>query len=402
MDHSRTDANLLAPRGLGRLPEELVDLVCSFVRDFEVDDTVTTLGSLCLTSRQFLTPAHRALLYDPSLVLAERDVEHAHLILHRILMRPELGQHVKRLEGLVELRPLDFGPPPIFANWAISLLRCCPNLEAVVVWPDLVTGWLSELAKLPRLRHLIVQVRCEDDEWLTGSPDPLPAFLASLNLDQLESLTLRHFNCPVSTPAPLRLPVVRLCLEQYAVADSDSAPDHHIGLDLCDVRRLTLRPSFNAMSVFPAGLPVRLETFILHPIFTSFARSYYPWVRWPAFEWRDMFIASSTLSNLTIIILKEVTVDLATFQLITSLARNLHRIEFRDSDWDEQEWTYMSQSSNPSPDDHLVNALGYVPNLRFLHLGAIPTRFAQDIHETQTHCMLHGIELEWRLRLEVA
>ena len=36
MKDSRTSADPLGPHGLARLPEELVDLVCSFVRDFEV------------------------------------------------------------------------------------------------------------------------------------------------------------------------------------------------------------------------------------------------------------------------------------------------------------------------------------------------------------------------------
>ncbi|BGP45889.1 26S proteasome regulatory subunit 7 [Rhodotorula kratochvilovae] len=245
MDYLRTSADPLGPHGLARLPEELVDLVCSFVRDFHVEDAVTTLSSLCLTSRQFLDPAHRALLYDPSRVLARREVEHAHLFLNRILGRPELGMYVKELEGLVDLfdnvpaLSRDHELPVAFVNWAMSLLRCCPNLEAVAVWPDAAVGWSEELERLPRLRHLTVQARFENEQYLEDDLGTAHSFLTSARLDHLSSLTLRQLG-HLGYDAPVQLPVSwsEYFAEMPALPNLTVVVMHAIDVDLVAFERV--------------------------------------------------------------------------------------------------------------------------------------------------------------------
>ncbi|BGP45933.1 hypothetical protein JCM10450v2_001768 [Rhodotorula kratochvilovae] len=388
MKDSRRSADPLGPHGLARLPEELVDLVCSFVRDFEVKDAVTTLGSLCLTSRQFHAPAQRALLYDPSRILAKRHVQHAHLFLNRILRHPELGKQVKRLEGLVDLfddvpaLSLIHEEPVAFLNWAMCLLRHCPTLEAVAVWPDVAAGWMAELDKLPRVRHLTVQGRIADDQYLDDDLDASHSFLASARLDHLSSLTLRHLGHPAD-PAPVHLPVERLVVDKCDIFDVELTVDFNM------VRHLSLKPSSPYVYPCRGRLQPVLESFTFQP---KVPLLHTCWSRWPTERWSDFFTEAPALPNLTMVVLHSVDVDLEAFEQVTSVAHNLQHIELRDSVWVEDDWTI---GFSPSPDDRLVDALHLLPRLRFLHLGTIPTS-ADGILDTQVYCRLHGVELEWR------
>ncbi|BGP45929.1 hypothetical protein JCM10450v2_001764 [Rhodotorula kratochvilovae] len=393
MDHSRTNATPADPRGLVRLPEELVDLVCSFVRDFEVEDAVTTLGSLCLTSRQFLSPAHRALLYDPSRILTRREAEHAHLFLSRILRRPELGKQVKRLESLVDLfddvpaLSLDHEAPIAFVNWATCLIRHCPNLEAVAVWPDVEASWIEELDRLhlrhlPVLHHLIVQGRTPE-MFYENDISAARSFLGSVHLDRLKSLTLRQLGCLANYATGLRLPV-----EQLVIEGSDLVLEA-LNLDFGTIRHLILKPIDPDAFVCESRLNPVLKTFTFHPRAPS---PYAWWSYWPIDGWSYFFTHAPALPNLTTVVLHAVDIDLGAFEHMTTVARNLEQIELRDSVWVAYDWTI---GLSTSPDDRLVNALHLLPRLRFLHLGTIPAG-PERLLDAQVYCRMHGVELEWR------
>ncbi|BGP37793.1 hypothetical protein JCM10449v2_001715 [Rhodotorula kratochvilovae] len=392
MEPSRKTATPAGPHGLVRLPEELVDLVCSFVRDFDVEYAVTTLGSLCLTSRLFLSPAQRALLYDPSRILATRQVEHAHLLLNRVLRRPELGKQVKRLEGLIDVfnrvsgLSFEHEHPDAFLNWAISLLRCCPNLEAVAVWPDAAAGWIEELDRLPRLRHLTVQRSLAHDPYHDDGIPTTPAFLSSLHLSRLNSLTLRPATChDYVPPLSLLLPDVHLVVEGCALFDEE------LNLDLSNIRHLTLRPSYPIQTSH--GLPPQIEMLVYQPRGAALSRRE-GCRKWQVDGWVHLSEDSHRLYVLRVVILESVEVNLWAFETITTTARSLGHLELRNSAWDADDWSGYVGCERPM-DDRLVDALRLLPRLRVLHLGTIPVS-ADGIVDTQVHCRLHGVELEWR------
>ncbi|GAA6055755.1 hypothetical protein JCM3770_006143 [Rhodotorula araucariae] len=335
---------LLGLCGLARLPEELVDLACSFVvRDSEVKDFVTTLGSLCLTSRQFVGPAQRALLYDPSRILARRPEWHPQMFLNRILRRPALGVHIKRLEYLVAI--WDGAPalsfyhedPIAFFNWAVSLVHHCPNLEAVAVWPDAAVGWVEVLQNLPRLCHLVVQ--CRDTEIdLENDLATAPSFLASLRLDHLRSLTLWHIGCFPRCPEPaLRLPVAHLILDECDLVDDELA------IDFSTVRHLTLKPN-DAQAIWcPGRLAPVLESFVLTP--TLALHWYGP--EWPDDAWSYLFQQAPALPNLIVVVLKSVLVNLGAFEQVASVARHLQHVDLHGSAWDPDDWAASSRATFP-------------------------------------------------------
>ncbi|GAA6055751.1 hypothetical protein JCM3770_006139 [Rhodotorula araucariae] len=374
MDHRA----LLGLCGLARLPEELVDLVCSFVvRDSEVKDFVTTLGSLCLTSRQFVGPAQRALLYDPSRILARRPE------------RPALGVHIKRLEYLVAI--WDGAPalsfyhedPIAFFNWAVSLVHHCLNLEAVAVWPDAAVGWVEVLQNLPRLCHLVVQSRGTEPE-LQADLATAPSFLASLRLDHLRSLTLWHIGCFPRCPEPaLRLPVAHLILDECDLVNDELA------IDFSTVRHLTLKPYDPQSSWCRGRLAPVLESFVFTP---GLPLSFYE-PHWSNDWWSSFFRPAPALPSLTVVVLESVLVNLGAFEQVASVALHLQHIDLRGSTWDPDDW---AASSFVLPaDDRLVNVLSPLAHLRFLHLGLLPV-CAEGILDTQVFCRLQGIELEWR------
>ncbi|KPV75813.1 uncharacterized protein RHOBADRAFT_43237 [Rhodotorula graminis WP1] len=371
--------------GLALLPEELVDLVCSFVVDFEVQDTITTLCSLALTSRQFLEPARRALLHDPSRILSTRSPVHPEYLLHRIIRQPELGRHVKRLDGIVDLfdhEDLFYHRKPVFVftNWAFTLMRSCPNLFSVVIWPNLDDGWLDELLRLPRLRHVGIQARYSDfyeDDYDYRPFDTLRAICQrGLSLDSLASSC--DFEAPphLSAVAP-RVASVYLDHVRYGILSIGK------GVDLTHVRHLSIRAqSLHAMVRLPCGL----ETLSLEKCFpaTVPVNPHYPE---DDLCWADLFGQSDRFGALRSVRLANVLVRRADFAQLCAAAPNLERLELRECLWCDG---YLCR---PEQDAALVEALSGLPRLRFLHLGEVPYQ-GETIPRTRNHCRLFGLEAD--------
>ncbi|GAA5938735.1 hypothetical protein JCM3775_001977 [Rhodotorula graminis] len=376
----------LGPHGLAKLPEELVDLVCSFIVLFsDVQDVITTLGSLALVSRQFLEPARRGLLYDPTRILATRSVEDAHTLLNRVIQQPTLGVQVKRLEGFVDLfdnveaLSLFHDHPPAFMNWAVTLMRLCPNTTAVSVWPDPSAGWLAALASLPRLRHLTIASRDaemydEDDLYRFTS------FVEALPFARLESLALRGFYGPLSFyPDVVHLPVGQLELESYS--------DDWATLQLClnSVRHLTLRPGAFHLDMRTI-LPPALESFILRPQLSQVQRNTLD--RWDACPWDYLFDVPRRFNSLRIVVLDSVVMHDVSFAALCQSAPNLERLELPNVVWHD----CWSSSASDSP---VVDAIAGLPQLKFLHVGEV-AHPPCSILDTRVYCRLFDIELEWR------
>ncbi|TNY21612.1 hypothetical protein DMC30DRAFT_415887 [Rhodotorula diobovata] len=390
-------------RGLTSLPEELVDLVCAFVVDFDVEDVITTLCSLALTSRRLFEPARRALWHDPSRILATRDAHSAHIFLGRVIKNPALGAHVKRLEGVVDMftcvpaLSLDHDHPVAFTNWAFTLLQHCPHVIGLSVWPDPEAGWLGQLEHLPRLRHLTVQAR---DLAVYFDVDIYSCFdfLAGVSAVRLDSLTLRDYYGPRGdTRWAVHLPVTRLELDRYG--------PHlwaNLGIFLGDVRNMTLRPHSYVWDP-ETLLPPALEAFALLPPTRTDSNEY---LIWGPEEWGELFAEPRRFTDLRVVVLANVEIDFPAFEQLCAAAPTLERVDLRHGLWQEYtcpEGTCPDAScpgaSCPDAfmDVRLVEALSTLPELRFLHLGKF-LRGGDAILDTRVYCHLFGVELEWRER----
>ncbi|GAA5904579.1 hypothetical protein JCM8208_004821 [Rhodotorula glutinis] len=378
--------NALGPCGLARLPEELVDMVCSFIVSFtNVKDLVTTLCSLALTSRKFLEPARRGLLYDPTRILATRSAEDAHTLLNRVIQQPSLGAQVQRLEGFVdmfdnvELLSLSWEVPAAFMNWAVHLMRLCPNTTAVSLWPDPSAGWLAALALLPRLRHVMVAVR--DIEWFMEDDMPnFTLFLDALPVARLQSLALRGYCGPMSFfPRVFHVATQHLELDRYGADWFD------LRLALDRVQHLTLRPEACALDP-GTELPPALKSFILRPHLTQAQLNRHD--RYFLCRWEHLFASPRRFNNLRIIVLQDVVMHPDTFADLCTSSPNLERLELPNNVW-HAHW------DSDELDVRLVDAIAGLRRLRVLHLGQLPNPPC-SILDTRVYCRLFDIELEWR------
>lgn len=344
-------------------------------------DLVTTLGSLALTSRQFLEPAQHALLYDPTRILATRSNSDAHTLLNRIIQQPTLGAQVKRLEGLVDMfdhvegLSLYWEHPPAFMNWAVTLLRLCPNTVAVSIWPDPSAGWLAALALLPRLRHLTVA--CRGDSYNHLDIIQFTTFVETLPFAQLESLTLHDYYGPTHLdPFLLHVPVARFELVAFHEGW------HALRLCLGDVRHLTLRPDVLELDEYTV-LPASLETFVLRPDITQAQLERFGD---RACSWEGLFMVPRHSVNLRTIVLDTVIIHPVSLGMISTSAPHLEHLELRNALWHHHEGHF---------DGQLLDAIAGLPRLRFLHLGKLPDPPC-SILDTRVYCRLFDIELEWR------
>ncbi|TNY17097.1 hypothetical protein DMC30DRAFT_420118 [Rhodotorula diobovata] len=341
-------------RGLTRLPEELVDLVCAFVVDFDVKYAIKTLCSLALTSRRLFEPAGRALWHDPSRILATRDAHSAHIFLGRVIRNPALGAHLKRLEGVVDMficvpaLSLDHDYPVVFTNWAFTLLQYCSNVTGLSVWPDPEADWLGQLEHLPRLRHLTVQARhppvyFDDDDFFSYFN-----FLAGASAVRLDSLTLRDYYGPRGhTRWAVHLPVTRLELDRYG--------------------------------------PQLDEDLI-----------------WGPEEWGELFAEPRRFTNLRVVVLANVEIDVSGFEQLCAAAPTLERVDPRHGLWQACKCPGgtcpAASCPDASMDVRLAEALPILPELRFLHIGELLCRGDAILtgalgHPLWPHWQLHRLRI---------
>ncbi|GAA5896298.1 hypothetical protein JCM8208_001841 [Rhodotorula glutinis] len=359
-----------AARGLVLLSEELVDLVCSFVIICEAQDAITTLCSLALTARQFLESARRALLHDPSYLLtADRTFEHAHMLLSNIMKRPASGRHVKRLEQLDRLFcTFAHGSVPALAvvNWVIVLLRYCPDVVGISIWPDLEVGWPAELERLPLLRDLVIAPRVgEPDLWqqdLTAYPD----FLEALPWARLSSVWLYDYGGQASgaqsdAPVRVRIPAINLWLVACHVSSWPA-----IGLVVDDVRSLSLHKVPQAGLGNDLVLPRRLEAFSLATAACSELEGVegaFPEPHWAVDEWTFLFSRPARFEQLSRVDISGVQVDSWAFSSLCAAAPNFEFIDMYGSCWC-REW-------GNDVDVAITVAIAPLVHLRFVHLGEV-------------------------------
>ncbi|GAA5853703.1 hypothetical protein JCM9279_000281 [Rhodotorula babjevae] len=388
-----------APRGLARLPEELVDLVCSFVRLFDAPSLIRTLCSLTLTSRRFLDPARRALLADPTWIFHTRKYDDddvavsAHQLLNYLVKQPEMGAHVQCLDYLSLLHwrlAHDFGHDLAFDNWALSLLRLCPNLVGVMVWPTLDFAWAEELARLPRLHRVYIMPRHESD-WYEHDAVVFHAFLATLPMSRIEKLSFDTYKPPPAPPLsapprPVHLAGLRLELDACEVKSWARA-----GLDVDELRALVISYADYDVSAVGADLvlPAKLEQFVLqpewdgHPVGSSCLNRFFS-------DWVQLFSDAAQCPILREVTLRSVPVDAASFAKVCAAAPNVVQLNMRNS-----RWRADSAAAAAALDGTISRAIASLARLRWLHLGEVPGGEAV-LERTREWCERAGVTLVWQ------
>ncbi|GJN88604.1 hypothetical protein Rhopal_001570-T1 [Rhodotorula paludigena] len=330
------------------LPEELVDLVCSFVLEFSDKETVETLCSLCLTARSFLPSAHRALFDDPTRSLSRRVGQHGMRFLECLLRRPALGGCIKRLDRLVRIENVaDTGGDDAGTRvWYLAVMRHAPNLVSLAIFPDLAFGWPEQLAKLSRLRCLAVQPRRRSNAtWVEADVSNFRRFVDLLDLRCIYELELRDYDLVPYSLRPFRVPTPWLRLTSYEIEDFD-----FFDLDL--------------------DSPCHNNPHFLYPLFES-----------------------ASLPALTRVTLEYIWLDLRDFGDLVHKAPNLVHVDLVDSVWHSCEWLVDSACS----DEILCNFVAHLLKLRRLRLGYLPLpKRHSSLRQTTYHCHAQGIELLWR------
>ncbi|BGP54016.1 hypothetical protein JCM8202v2_001588 [Rhodotorula sphaerocarpa] len=196
-----------------RLPQEVLDTICAFIRDDDRsdDEEVTlTLCSLARTARCFRWPAQRALLYDPTRGLIGRNAgDRTEMFLEWILSNPSLGLHVRRLDHLATLSEYiaydEFGPlvsPRQFSIYVLALAQITPNLVSIKVDPfrPEITSCFQHLARQSHLQEIhLASFPPEDREEDVGFV--CWSFLAGLERSRIHSLALPFFDDAFAVPA---------------------------------------------------------------------------------------------------------------------------------------------------------------------------------------------------------
>lgn len=212
----------------------------------------------------------------------DRAFEDLRKLLNYLIKRPEMGAHVRSLTflSLVCARRADqFGRDLAFDNWTLSLLRLCRNVTAIMIWPALDFGWPEELAQLPRLRRIYVMPRHERSDLYDVDKVAFHAFLGTLSTNRIEKLSLDTYKPPPSAPLsrpppPVHLANIHLELDDCKIVSWTSA-----GLDVDDIRALTISYLDYKPPVVGADLvlPGKLEEFVLHPGWEGPTRSWRGW-----------------------------------------------------------------------------------------------------------------------------
>ncbi|GAA5996145.1 uncharacterized protein JCM10292_007421 [Rhodotorula paludigena] len=379
---------MLRPSLASTLPEELVDLVCSFVLEFSDKETVETLCSLCLTARSFLPSAHRALFDDPTRALSRGVGQNGMRFLECLLRRPELGGCIKRLDRLVRIDNVaDFRGDDLGTKvWYLAVLRHAPNIVSLAIFPDLAFGWPEQLAKLPRLRSLAVQPRrWPNATWVEADISNFRQLVDLLDLRRIYELELRDYDLVPYSPRPVRVPTPWLRLTSYENDCYD-----YLDLDLDSVRHLLLEPAPNGQVLW-GRFSSALETLIFRPDVPRLPPDHQP-----CHDDRRFLcplFSSAFLPALTGVTLEYIWLDLQNLVDLVHKAPNIVSLDLADSAWHQCEWL-----ADPThPDQVLCKLVTHLLKLRRLRLGYLPLPKRQSsLNQTAHHCQAQGIELEWR------
>jgi len=324
--------------------------------------------------------------------MAGRTFEHAHMLLRNLMKRPSLGKHVKRLEQLHCLFcTFAYGSIPALAvvHWTISLVRHCPDIVGISIWPDLELGWPAELERLPHLRELVVSPRLGDD---TSRRQDLAAyfeFLTTLpwNRLRLSSAWLYNYRGRASgaesdSPALLRIPAVELHLVECCVPSWSA-----YGLIIDDVRTLSLCETPRPWLGHNFVLPRSLEALSLHAARPVERDDDDDRFYWSVGEWIDLIAYPEQLSRLRTVRLSGVHIDSAAFSQLCAAAPNLKVIDMSYVSW------YAEPQGRDTVDVEITVALGALVKLRYVHLGKVPQ--GSLLRATRALCARISVELEW-------
>ena len=284
----------------------------------------------------------------------------------------------------------DFGADMAFDNWALSLLRLCPNLTAVMIWPALDFGWADELARLPRLRRVYVMPRHESDLY-DQDEVAFHAFLATLPMSRIEKLSFDTYKPPPAPPLSAPPPPVRLAGLHLELDDCRVTNWARAGLDDDDLRALLFSYADYEPGAVGADLvlPAKLEQFVLQPESDTHPFGSSCFSRFVG-EWVQLFSGAAQRTNLREVALRAVPVDAASFAKVCAAAPNVIQLNMRDS-----RWRVDSAASAAALDGMIVRAIGPLAHLRWLHLGEVPGGEAV-LERTRAWCERAGVTLVWQ------
>ncbi|GAA5885364.1 hypothetical protein JCM6882_009587 [Rhodosporidiobolus microsporus] len=358
----------------GRLSEEAMDLVCSFVRAEEEDDRVMakTLRALALTSRRWMPSAVRALWHDPSRALAER--KKALNVPNLFFRRPHQTVHVKALVRLPELfqaycREEDPDTLVESENWFYGILRCCTNLTTIGVSYNMPFEDSTNFKPLNRIRHLRLEPE-QDASMPSYEYAELFKKLEEGGLQAIQELTISCFTCIVGdfTEKALlyRLPVTRLNL---------------VGFHSCEghLRQLLSTPNFPSLrhlDVEAHGdllscldfFPPALQKFSFRPL----EKDVSPDQIFSCGPFHPSMTLMPDLSHhpsLTSFTFENAILHLADLALIAAAWPALELVDLTDSIWRPLDWVAPSYAH---AFDALSSFLQNLPHLHFLSLGYLP------------------------------
>lgn len=314
------------------------------------------------------------------------------MLLSNLMKRPSLGKHVKRLEELDRLFcRFAYGSVPALAvvHWAISLVRHCPDIVRISVWPDLEVGWPAELERLPHLRELVVSPRLRDE---TSRRQDLAAyfdFLTTLPWNRLRLSSARLYKyrgrasgAESDSPALLRIPAVELYLVECCVPSWSA-----FGLSIDDVRTLSLCETPRPWLSHNFVLPRRLDAFSLRAARPVERDDDDDRFYWSVGEWVDLFAYPERLWRLRTVHLSGVHIDSAAFSQLCAAAPNLEVIDMSYASW------YVVPHDRDGVDVEITVALCALVKLRYVHLGKVPQ--GSLLRATPALCARIGVELEW-------
>ncbi|GAA6037099.1 hypothetical protein JCM8097_008732 [Rhodosporidiobolus ruineniae] len=382
----------LAPSPAACLSEEAMDLICSFVREFEDDrEMASTLCALSLTSRRWTSSAVRALYFDPTRSLSRTNPVHACWLLSaKLLKRPGLGSYACDLRRLVDKHAYFEADQAQLETWVVALFRSCTRLVSVTLPVGGVYTWASELQQLVHLRHVALEPACAEDQSMFL--EELEAFLPQLCGLNLSSLTFTDLYEDWEPFQPSQYTEIRV--DSLEVAQYDFSLSCELPIRPLQLKSLCLRP---------VGLPTHPGEHLLQPSLqrleyqpsdTRFSppqtvgdansylrlRSSFPYGILPA------------LPNLRHLSLEYIFLDLQFFADIAQACPLLEYLSLKDSTWCPDEW---EEPFDPFSDlvSTFRSALNAMPFLQTLDAGWMPVYNYGALYAIQAACDRRRINL---------
>ncbi|GAA6037087.1 hypothetical protein JCM8097_008723 [Rhodosporidiobolus ruineniae] len=397
----------LAPSPAACLSEEAMDLICSFVRDFEDDrgaslsclpcsafaDLIlsmsSTLCALSLTSRRWTSSAVRALYFDPTRSLRRRQaVQACWLLTARYLKRPILGTYTCALVRLPYKQQLlvdaSENDTAQVETWTLTLLRACPNLSAIAIPLKEVVDWPTELARLDHLRRLIISSLAFGEFW---RPLDLVVILRRLAITSLCTLVVEGLQSGLPHPP---VEAVEIQVDVLEISQYLFHLQPHLALRPVGLKHLRLKPFFCSDGIGENLFLPTLETLEYLPVGRPQPTPATPYSASAAFP----FIPLPDLPSLRQLAVESVRISLGLLDRVSRQYPQLVTLSFKDSVWPPEQWAGdLSPISNPAVVLNLV--LKNLPSLSRLDLGRVPVRTRDALWALQQLCTDRGIRLDF-------